>query len=139
LRELRSSLRQIKDPAKRKEVRLAFKKAADVVAAEAKGRVPRRSGKAANSVRSGSSWQGGSVQAFVLGGRKNVPYYGWLDFGSRNPRRGNPRSVGPWAGTGPGPSGGRFIYAAIEDKASEVESVLRDGVTAAFRAPDVDL
>jgi hypothetical protein len=56
----------------------------------------------------------------VSGGKRSVPYYGWLDFGSRTPIRGRPRSVGPWKGTGAGPKKGRFLYPAIDRNADNI-------------------
>lgn len=86
------------------------------VAGDAQRRVPSRSGKAAGSIRAGVSGN----NAYVAGGKKSVPYYGWLDFGSRTPRSGRPRSVGPWKGSGGGPKQGRFIYAAIAENREHI-------------------
>lgn len=101
-----------------KELRDKFKTIADDIANDARGRVPTRTGNAAGSVRGGVS--GNNV--YVAGGKRTVAYYGWLDFGTRNPAKGNPRSVGPWARTGPGPKRGRFIYAAIDARRDELET-----------------
>lgn len=87
------------------------------IASQAAGRVPRRSGRAAGSIRAGVSGK----KAYVAGGKKTVPYYGWLDFGSRTPKRGQPRSTGPWAKSGAGPKKGRFIYPTIEDNRPKIE------------------
>lgn len=119
LAELRRALRRAENIEDLTELRVGMKRAADVVAQEAQSRVPSRSGRARGSVRAVS----GGNRAFVVGGRKTVPYYGWLDFGTRTPRTGNPRSKGPWAGTGSGPTGGRFIYPAIDAKEREVVEI----------------
>lgn len=116
LRELRAALAKIDPIDARKEFQAGLKAAADIVAQDAKGRVPVRTGKAAGSVRATS----GGNRAFVVGGKAAVPYYGWLDFGTRTPRSGQPRSVGPWAGTGAGPAKGRFIYVALDAKEDQV-------------------
>lgn len=116
LREIRSDLRKIGDTERLRELRDGLKEAASVVADEAQRRVPVVSGKARKSIRSLVSGN----SAFVAGGKKTVPYYGWLDFGTRTPRSGQPRSSGPWTGTGSGPAEGRFIYPAIEAKKEEV-------------------
>lgn len=133
LTELRRALKQIEDPTRRKEVLAGFKAAAKIVADEARGNVPQKSGRAAKSIRTGAAWQKGSAQAFVVGGKKAVPYYGWLDFGSRTPKVGNPRSVGPWRGSGTGPKEGRFIYPAIKAKGEQVAMAIRQGVDAVIR------
>lgn len=55
-----------------------------------------------------------STGAAIVAGSAAVPWYGWLDFGSRDPNTGQRRRVGPWTHTGVGPRGGRAIYPAIE-------------------------
>lgn len=112
----------------RKELRAGLKRAADVVVADAKGRVPLRSGTAAGSLGSGVTAKG----AFVVGGKKKVPYYGWLDFGNRSPKSGRSRSVGPWAKTGKGPKKGRFIYPALDAKREEVTALVSAAVRKAL-------
>lgn len=90
---------------------------AEGVARVARARVPVNTGRARDSIKAGAQMKG----AYVQGGKKAVPYYGWLDFGSRTPRKGRPRSVGPWRGSGKGPRDGRFIYPALAEKRHEVE------------------
>lgn len=137
LTELRRALREIEDPTKRKEAMAGFRAAADIGAADAKSRVPVKSGQARRSVRAGASWKKGSAQGFIVAGKATVPYYGWLDFGSRTPNSGNPRSVGPWKASGKGPSNGRFIYPALEAKESEIVEAVETAVEAAVRAVDL--
>lgn len=108
LAAFRRGLRQI-DPQLANDFRQEILPIARRVADDARGRVPQKSGRAAASIRGGVSGN----NAYVAGGKKAVPYYGWLDFGSRRPVKGNPRSQGPWSGSGRGPKGGRFIYPAI--------------------------
>jgi hypothetical protein len=113
----------------RGELRDGLKAAAEIVARDARSRVPSRSGKAAGAIRAVS----GGNRAFVVGGKKAVPYYGWLDFGGRTPRLGNPRSVGPWSGASGGPPKGRFIYPALDAKEREVVEAVGDSVQKAVR------
>jgi hypothetical protein len=115
IRELRKALRDA-DPQLAREFQSEFKSVADIVASDARGRVPSRSGRSARSIRAVS----GGNTVYVKGGKKAVPYYGWLDFGSRTPRSGNPRSVGPWRGSGRGPREGRFIYPAIRSRQRQI-------------------
>ena len=124
LKALMSALKKA-DPELQKELKRELKSAAGVVASAAKGKVPSLSGLAARSIRSGGTVKG----AFVSGGKSSVPYYGWLDFGSRIPHVGQPRSVGPWKGSGKGPHSGRFLYPAFADKRSEVERAARAAVS----------
>jgi hypothetical protein len=115
IKELRRALNKI-DKELTKEFRGELKKIGDDVANDARSSVPSRTGRARGSIRSGMSGNNG----YVAGGKKAVPYYGWLDFGSREPRSGNPRSRGPWAKSGEGPKGGRFIYPAINRNRAEI-------------------
>jgi hypothetical protein len=124
--ELRRALRQAQDLENLREFREGLKAAADIVAQEAKTRVPNRTGRAAGSIRATA----GGNKAYVQGGKKAVPYYGWLDFGSRSPVHGNPRSVGPWSGSGTGPAKGRFIFPALEAKQDDVRDAVEKGVDA---------
>ncbi len=128
LKELRRALNKV-DPTLTKELRGELKAIGDDVAADAQRKVPVKSGRARASIRAGVSGN----NAYVAGGKKKVPYYGWLDFGSRNARTGQPRSVGPWKGSGAGPKGGRFIYPAIDGNRRNIET---RAVAAMERAKD---
>lgn len=88
---------------------------AETVAQGARGRMPSESGDARRSLTAGVE----GVWPSVKGGGSLAPYYVWLDFGSRNPRRGQRRRVGPWTRSGKGPTGGRFIYPEIESEKDE--------------------
>lgn len=111
-----------------RDLRDGLKDAADVVAVEAASRVPTRTGAAKDSIRATA----GGNTAYVKGGKARIPYYGWLDFGTREPNRGNPRSVGPWTGTGKGPEGGRFIYPAIDAKERQIAELVEEAVNRAL-------
>lgn len=130
LAELRRALRRSEQMETLGDLRDGLKRAADVVAQDAKGRVQSRTGRARDSLRATA----GGNTAYVVGGKANVPYYGWLDFGVRTPAIGNPRSRGPWAGTGPGPDKGRFIYAAIDDNERRIAELVADAVDNALRS-----
>jgi hypothetical protein len=124
LAAFRRDLKNI-DPELQKTLRVDLLVIGQEIASEAAGKVPRgKTGKAAGSVRAGVSGN----NAYVAGGKASVPYYGWLDFGSRTPKRGQPRSTGPWAKSGAGPQKGRFIYPTIEQNKPKVEA----GAAAAF-------
>lgn len=124
LAETRRALRAMQDIEGLADVRDGLREAARIAANDATGRVPSRSGRAAGSIRPTV----GGNNAYVVGGRASVPYYGWLDFGSRSPRKGNPRSRGPWAGSGVGPHAGRFIYPAIKAKRNAITKAIDRGV-----------
>lgn len=117
LKEFRRGLNRI-DPELTKQLRRELLEIGQDVANDARMTVPvGRTGRARGSVRAGVSGN----NAYIAGGKATVPYFGWLDFGSRTPRSGRPRSVGPWKGTGPGPYKGRFIYPAIARNQSNIE------------------
>lgn len=129
LAELRRALRQVDDPDALPELRAGLKDAAEVVARDARGRVPSRTGRARDSIRATA----GGNRAFVVGGKARVPYYGWLDFGSRRPISGRPRSVGPWSGSGVGPDKGRFIYPAIDANETQIARICEEAISKAMR------
>lgn len=107
--ELQRDLKQL-DPALAKTLRAELKDVAEDVLHDAQNDMPVKSGRALESMKAGADAGG----PYVAGGKRSVPYYGWLDFGSRTPIRGRPRSVGPWKGSGAGPKKGRIIFPAID-------------------------
>lgn len=62
-----------------KAVRLALNQAADLVVTEARPHVPKRSGRAARSIKARST----RTAARVVEGGKRAEYMPWLDFGGR--------------------------------------------------------
>lgn len=128
LAELRRAFAKAGQVEQRKELAVGLKAAAEVVARDAQGRVPSRTGRARSAIRATS----GGNRAFVVGGKAAVPYYGWLDFGGRVPRTGNARSVGPWSGAGKGPAKGRFIYPAFDDRQMQVAALVETAVSKAL-------
>jgi hypothetical protein len=128
LKELNAALKKLEDAVLSSQVRAAFLDAADLIAVRARAKVPSRSGKAAGSISAGAGARG----SYVQGGKGSVPYYGWLDFGSRSPVSGNPRSRGPWAGSGTGPKSGRFIYPAIDENSEAMVDLVVQGLNRLF-------
>lgn len=70
----------------------------------------------------------GGNRTYIAEGGARYPHLAWLDFGGRTPISGNPRSVGPWAGSGKGPPGGRLIYPALDAKHDEVVRLVEHAV-----------
>ena len=105
------NLKKISDDAPKK-LRLALNEAADVVVADAVRRVPRRSGRAAASVKARST----RTAVRISGGGNRAPYYPWLDFGGRTGRKRSVRRAFL--------PDGRYIYAAYFDKQPQFEQVL---------------
>lgn len=130
LKEVSSSLRKFGDIEGIQELQAGLLGAAQVVAEEAKRRVPVRTGTARDAIRATSY----GTKAYINGGKNSVPYYGWLDFGSREPVYGRPRSVGPWSKPAPaGPMNGRFIYPALDATKDEVLDIVEAAVWAVAR------
>lgn len=109
-RELAKAVRNTKDKELGKELRLAHKAAADVVAQEAKTLVPERSGKLKKSIRARGTTKVGTVLA---GTAKTVPYAHGIHFGwpKRNIR--------------PQP----FLYEASDKRAKQVREVFNKRIT----------
>lgn len=104
-----------------------MKAAAEIVAAEARSRVPSKTGTAADGISAVGGKDPGVKES------RTPAYLRWLDFGSREPRSGNTRKEGPWRGSGAGPKGGRFLYPAFDDKWDEVLKATDDAVVKAAK------
>lgn len=118
LREFQAALKQM-DGESQKQLRVVLNTAADTVAQGARRRVPRRTGRAAASVKAASSQR----EARVQGGSKKASYYGWLDFGGRIGKNKSVRR--------PFVERGRYIYPTY--------SANRDGIMKALEQGLVDL
>lgn len=112
LREFQAALKAM-DGESQKKLKVALDNVSEVVAAGAARRVPRRTGKAAASLRAQSSQR----EAKVVGGSKKVPYYGWLDFGGRV---GKDRSV-----SRPFVKSGRYLWPTVAANRQPLEKALQ--------------
>lgn len=115
LRELQASLKAVEDGLQ-KQLRVVLNDAAELVAADARRKVPQRTGRAAQSLKA----QSGQREAKIVGGSKKVPYYGFLDFGGRV---GKNKSV-----TRPFRRSGRYIYPAYASNRDDVARKIADGL-----------
>lgn len=113
LKEFNRGLRQV-DRQAPKGLRLAGNKAADVIIQTALPRIPRRSGRAAGSVKAAST----RTAARIQGGGSRAPYYPWLDFGGRVGRNNSVHR--------PFIREGRYIWAAFADRRPAVVETLHD-------------
>lgn len=118
LREFQRALKEM-DGESQKRLKMVLDDVSAVVAAGAARRVPRKSGRAAASLRTQSSQR----EARVVGGSKKVPYYAFLDFGGRVGRK---KSV-----SRPFVKSGRYLWPAV--------SANRDTLTAALQKALIDL
>ena len=112
LREFQAGLRRM-DRDLPKGLRLAMNEASGIVVDAARARVPKRSGRAARSIRAQSTRTASRVTA---GGRQ-APYYPWLDFGGRvGPGRAVRRAF---------LADGRYIYPAYNRERDRFVEVLQ--------------
>ena len=128
LQELKRSLKKL-DASLPKALNKGVVKAGAAVVSDARRRTPVVSGRAQSSIRIGATAHG----AYIAGGKKVVPYFGWLDFGSRKPLSGQPRSVGPWTKSGAGPQGGRILWQAVQAKAPLIRGAVLEAVDESIR------
>lgn len=101
------------DPALPKALRDKLKPIGERIATRARSGMPRRSGRAAGSVKSGVSGN----RAYVQIGKAAVPYAPWLDFGGTlRPTGGRRNTI-----VRPKVQGGRYLYPAIEAMRTQTE------------------
>lgn len=112
VKEVKAALKKLGRATERREFTAAYKRVARIAAADVARVVPTgpaRGGHAKTKIKARATNASGGV----LIPRRDVPYYGWLDFGGRTPNTGQPRSVGPWRGSGTGPGDGRYAYPTV--------------------------
>lgn len=111
LREFNRNLRKINAELP-KGLRDAHNEAAQLVVDWAVPKIPKRSGRAARSVRVAST----RTESRIRGGGRRVPYYPWLDFGGKV---GVNKSV-----SRPFHSDGRYIYPGLAAERDRIYEVL---------------
>lgn len=127
LREFRLGLKSM-DSGLPKTMRVTLNDAAGVIVTDARTRVPRRSGRAAGSIRARST----QTMARVSAGGGRATYYPWLDFGGRVGRRNS--VVRPYVG-----KHGRYIYRAYMTRKSAFAEALSDGLVDLARRSGIDV
>lgn len=115
LKEFQRALKDA-DGESQKKLRLVLNDVSNTVVAGAARRVPRRTGRAAASLRAQSSQR----EARVIGGSKKVPYYGWLDFGGRIGRDKSQRR--------PFIQAGRYLWPTVAANRQSLENALQKGL-----------
>lgn len=110
LKEFQKNLKKI-DKELPKGIRLAGNEAAQLIIEYAKPKVPRRSGKAAGSMKAASTQKGARIKA---GGSK-APYYAWLDFGGRVGRNDSVERRYY--------SDGRYLYPALHALRDQIQEI----------------
>lgn len=115
LREFQAQLRAI-DEDLPKQLRVVFNDAAELVAADARRRVPTRSGRAKASIKVASQQRKVAVKA----GGTRARYYPWLDYGGRVGRKRSVRRVFR--------PDGRYLYPAYRRHRDDVIDLAAAGM-----------
>lgn len=115
LAALRRSLRAL-GAAAPKALRVASNEAANLVVDTARPMVPRRSGKAAASIKAKST----QSAARISSGGARAPYMPWLDYGGKVGR--NNTASRPFI------ADGRYVYPAYRQRKSEFEKLITAAV-----------
>lgn len=112
LRDLVRRLRAV-DANLPKAMRLAANEAAEVVVDDAQQRTPKKSGKAAKSIKAKST----RTAARITSGGNRAPYMPWLDYGGSVGK--NNTAKRPFI------PDGRYVYPAFRSKRQQVEDTYR--------------
>ncbi len=112
LREFQAQLRSM-DAALPRQLRLALNEAAEEIIDYAEPRFPRKTGRAAASLKARSSQR---VARIALGGRR-APWAPWLDFGGEGRVRGRPPKR-------PFIRSGRYVYRGLEVRRDRVTEIM---------------
>lgn len=126
LKEFSRALRKI-DNELPKALRLAHNEAGQLIVDYAKAKVPRKTGRAAGTIKAKST----RTETRVQGGSKRVPYYPWLDFGGRVGRRHSVQR--------PYIKQGRYIYPALGANYDEFTQLLTEKLIEVARQAGVDV
>lgn len=126
LAEFRRSLRAL-DAAAPRALRVAGNQAAQLVVDTARPRVPRRSGKAAQSIKARSS----QAAVKIASGGRSAPYMPWLDYGGKVGV--NDTASRPFI------ADGRYVYPAYHAVKGQFEGVLRTALQAIADEAGLDL
>jgi hypothetical protein len=115
LRELSRSLKKV-DSEAAKQLRVVFNEAAELVISTARPTIPRRTGRAANSLKTRST----RTAVRVTFGGPRAPYYPWLDFGGRTGRK--KRVVREFI------QEGRYVFPAYYRRHDDIMAAMQDGI-----------
>lgn len=126
LREFQAALKAM-DGESQKKLKVVLDEASRTVAQGAARRVPRRTGRAAASLRAQSSQR----EAKVVGGSKKVPYYAWLDFGGRVGRDKSQRR--------PFVQSGRYMYPAFSASRNSIHKALDKSLKELVRSAGMEV
>lgn len=110
-----------------KGIRIALNGVVDIVVDDARPRIPRRTGRAAASLKSQST----QSKARIKAGGSRAPYFPWLDFGGRTGR--NKSQVRPFF------KKGRYVWLSFADKRTEVTKALEGAMVDVAKGAGLDV
>lgn len=128
LREFRRGLKDL-DKGLPKVLRLAFNDAVNIVVDDAQPRVPRRSGRAAGSVKAASTQSAAKIKA----GGNRVPYFPWLDFGGKRRGRGGGVAERPFKKVG------RYIWHSFAKNRNRIIETTEQGLVDVARRAGLEV
>lgn len=126
IKELQAALKEV-DGEMQKQLRVVFNEAAQMVVDTAQAQVPKKSGRAARSVKAQSQQR----KVIVKAGGKRVPYYGWLDFGGGVGRNKSIKRAFL--------KDGRYIYPAYYKNRDEILKHIEEGLTDLVKKAGLDI
>jgi len=126
LREIVRALREV-DANLPKQLRLVANEAANIVVDSARPTVPKRTGRAAASIRAQST----RTAARVTSGGRRAPYMPWLDYGGKVGR--NDSASRPFE------PDGRYVYPAFRRERQRFEKVMRDRLAEVVRGAGLEM
>jgi hypothetical protein len=110
-----------------KALRVAMNGCATFLINKAKPKIPKRTGRAADSLKARSTQKAVRI---AIGGRR-APYYPWLDFGGRT---GPHRSV-----VRPFQSDGRYLYPTLADSRGEFQRIMEQAIARVAQDAGLDV
>lgn len=113
------------EPALAKAFKVELKAVAEKIAEKVRDKIPSITGTAAKSVKAGAD----AKSAYVKGGQKSVPYYGWLDFGGTLKATGKRYGVQRRTVE----KKGRYLYPTVEESRDESLAGAREAFEKAAR------
>lgn len=126
LAEFNRNLRKL-DSDLPKALRLAHNEAAQLIVDYAQPRVPRKTGRAAGTIKARST----RTESRIQGGSKRAPYYPWLDYGGRVGRK---RSI-----QRPFIKEGRYLYHALSANYDKFAELLTEKLIDVAREAGVEV
>lgn len=134
LRDFQAALKRM-DGQTQKQLRVVFNDVAEELAGDARRKVPRRSGRAAGSMKARS----GQREARIVAGGRKAPYYPWLDFGGTVGRgrtgRGGVASAAGRSDAGTAGSvkrrfltDGRYLYPTWRSQRAHIQKRLEESI-----------